>query len=94
MNVATIIRDQIKILDKWAFGSWGAKDMVALNDGLQFKTSGMARWKGIVQIKYDEGQDLYNVIFGRVRKFEWKIDKEVNGIFVEDLVNVIDSQVG
>ena len=94
MSIAKIILGQIKALDFWALGAWGAKDMVALNDGLQFKTSGMVRWKGIVQVKYDEGQDLYNVIFGRIRKYEWKIDNQVEGVFVEDLVEVINSQVG
>lgn len=94
MNVATIIRDQIRVLDRFAFGAWGAKDFVAMNDGLKFKTGGMVRWKGYVYVKYDEGQDLYNVIFGRIRKYEWKVDKEVNGVFVEDLVRVIDGQVG
>lgn len=94
MSVANTILGQIKALDKWALGAWGAKDLVAMNDGLKFKTGGMVRWKGYVYVKYDEGQDLYNVIFGRIRKYEWKVDKEVNGVFVEDLVRVIDGQVG
>lgn len=94
MSVAKIILGQIKALDKWALGAWGAKDLVAMNDGLKFKTSGMVRWKGYVYVKYDEGQDLYNVIFGRIRKYEWKVDKQVDGVFVEDLVEVINSQVG
>ena len=41
MNIATIIRDQIKAMDFWALGAWGAKDMIALSKGLSFKTSGM-----------------------------------------------------
>jgi hypothetical protein len=94
MSVAKIILDQIKALDKWAMGSWGAKDLMNMGDGLKFKTSGMVKWKGYVYVKYDEGQDLYNVIFGRVRKLEWKVDKQVDGVFAEDLVNVIDGQVG
>ena len=28
MNIAETIRDQIKALDFWAFGAWGAKDFV------------------------------------------------------------------
>lgn len=94
MSVAKIILDQIKALDKWAMGSWGAKELMNMGDGLKFKTSGMVKWKGYVYVKYDEGQDLYNVIFGRVRKLEWKVDKQVDGVFAEDLVNVIDGQVG
>jgi len=94
MNVATIIRDQIKTLDKWAFGAWGAKEMVNTGNGLRFKSSGMVKWKGYVHVVYDEGNDLYNVVFGKIRKMEWKTVKEVKGVFVEDLVNVIDAQVG
>lgn len=93
MNIATTIRDQIKAIDPWAFNAWGTKDMMALKDGLQFKSSGMCGWKGIVQVKYDEGQDLYNVTFGKIRKLEWKVAKSVNGVFVEDLVKTIDAQV-
>ena len=94
MSVANIILGQIKALDKWALGAWGAKDLVAMNDGLKFKTGGMVRWKGYVYVKYDEGQDLYNVIFARIRNMEWKEDKRVEGVFVEDLVRIIDGQVG
>lgn len=94
MNTATIIRDQIRALDRFAFGAWGTKDMVNMGDGLKFKTSGMTRWKGHVYVKYDEGRDLYNVDFFRVRNAEVKYDKRVEGVFAEDLVTVIDAQVG
>lgn len=94
MSVAQIILGQIKALDKWALGAWGAKDLMNMGDGLKFKTGGMVKWKGYVYVKYDEGQDLYNVIFARIRKMEWKVDKEVNGVFAEDLVRIIDGQVG
>lgn len=94
MNTATIIRDQIRALDRFAFGAWGTKDMVNMGDGLKFKTSGMTRWKGHVYVKYDAGRDLYNVDFFRIRKAEVKYDKRVEGVFAEDLVTVIDEVVG
>jgi len=95
MNAVTAtIFNQIKLLDRAAMMAWGAKDLVAMSDELKFKTSGMVRWKGYVYIKYDAAQDLYNVIFAKIRKMEWIVQKEVNGVFVEDLVNVIDAQVG
>ena len=94
MNVATVIRDQIRALDRNAFMAWGAKDFVNMGDGLKFKTSGLVKWKGYVYVKYDEGTDLYNVIFARIRNLEWKVDKEVNLVYNEDLVRIIDSQVG
>lgn len=93
-SIATTILGQIKALDVFAMGAWGAKDLVAMRDGLKFKTSGMVRWKGYVYVKYDEGQDLYNVVFGQVRKAEWKVVKQVDGVFVDMLVDIIDAQVG
>jgi len=107
MNVAKTILSQIKALDAWSLGAWGAKDLVALENGLQFKSSGgMVKNKGIVQIKLN-GLDLYDVSFGKIRKYEYKeiefggtirkyeykeIEK-VTDVFVEDLVNVIDEMV-
>jgi len=94
MNIATIIRDQIRAIDRFALGAWGAKDLVAMRDGLKFKTSGMVKWKGYVYVKYDEGMDLYDVIFARVRKLEWVEDEKVEGVYAEDLVRIIDARVG
>jgi hypothetical protein len=94
MSIAKTILSQIKQIDVFALGAWGAKDLIAMSDGLKFKTSGMVKWKGYVYIQYDYGQDLYNVIFGWVRKFQWVQDEKVEGVYVEDLVRVIDSRVG
>lgn len=94
MSITKTILSQIKCLDRMAMFAWGAKDLVAMRDGLKFKTSGMVRWKGYVYVQYDEGQDLYNVIFAQIRKLEWIERKRVEGVFAEDLVNTIDSQVG
>ena len=93
MNVAKTILSQIKALDGWSLGAWGAKDLVALENGLQFKSSGMVKKKGIVQIKLN-GSDLYDVSFGKVRKFEYKEIKKINDVFVGDLVDIIDEMVG
>jgi hypothetical protein len=94
MSIAKTILSQIKTLDFWAMGAWGAKDLVAMNDGLKFKTSGMVKWKGYVYVKYDYGQDLYDVIFARIRKMEWIEDEKVEGVYAEDLVNIISQKVG
>jgi hypothetical protein len=94
MNVATIIRDQIKAIDFWAFGAWGAKNLANVGNGLSFKTSGSVRWKGTVTVILDEAKDLYVVKFTRLRKLNVVVDKVVENVFVEDLVNVIDAQVG
>ena len=94
MNIATIIRDQIRAIDRFALGAWGAKDLVAMRDGLKFKTSGMVKRKCYVYVKYDEGMDLYDVIFARIRKLEWIEDEKVEGVYAEDLVRIIDGFVG
>ena len=92
--VAETILGQIKAIDVWAMGAWGAKDLINMGDGVKFKTSGMVKWKGYVYVKYDHGRDLYDVIFARIRKMEWQVVEQVNGVFAEDLVRVIDTRVG
>lgn len=94
MTIAREILNQIKALDFFAMGAWGAKDLVAMDDGLKFKTSGMTPWKGHVYIKYNAGTDLYDIEFFRIRKLEVKTDKKIVGVFVEDLVKTIDKFVG
>ena len=93
MNIATTIRNQIMTIDGMALWAWGAKNLIALEDGLQFKSSGMVKWKGFVTIKLN-GRDLYDVEFGKVRKGEYTSVKKVSDIFAEDLVNTIELQVG
>jgi hypothetical protein len=94
MSIAKNILEQIKAIDVWALGAWGAKELVAMNDGLKFKTSGMVKWKGYVYIQYNEGQDLYDVIFAKIRKYEWKEQERVEGVYFDQLVEIIDRRVG
>lgn len=94
MNTAQIILSQIRALDPRAMMAWGAKDLVNTGKGLAFKTSGMTPWKGYVCINYNEGKDLYQIEFVRVRKYERKVDKTVDDVFAEDLVQIIDNFVG
>ena len=93
MSVAKTVHSQIKTLSPWALPAWGAKELVALENGLQFKSSGMVKNKGIIQVKLN-GSDLYNVTFGKVRKFKYKEIKKVTDVFVEELIDVIDEMVG
>ena len=94
MNTAQIILSQIKALDPMALFAWGAKDLVNMGDGLKFKTSGMTPYKGQVYIKYNEGRDLYEIQFFRIRKAELKMDKIVEDVYAEDMVGIIDNFVG
>ena len=94
MSIAQTILSQIKGLDPMAMMAWGSKELVAMRDGLKFKTSGMVKWKGYVYVQYDEGQDLYNVIFAKIRKFEWIEQERVEGVYFDQLVEIIDRRVG
>jgi hypothetical protein len=53
-----------EIRNPMATWAWGAKDMVAMEDGLRFKTTGMVKNKGYVTIKLN-GRDLYDIEFGK-----------------------------
>ena len=92
-GTAGVIYSQIKTMSPWAMAAWGTKELVVLKDGLQFKSSGMVKNKGIIQIKLN-GSDLYDVTFGKVRKFKYKELKKVTDVFVEDLIDTIDEMVG
>ncbi len=94
MNTAQIILSQIKTIDPMAMFAWGAKDLVNMGDGLKFKTSGMTPYKGQVYIKYNEGRDLYEIQFFRIRNAELKMDKIVEDVYAEDMVGIIDNFVG
>lgn len=94
MNIAQTILSQIKTFDPRALWAWGAKDLVNMGNGLKFTSSGMCRWKGQVYIRYNEGKDLYEVEFFRIRKAQMITVKTVEDVYAEDLVGVIDQQVG
>ena len=94
MNVAQEILYVIKTLDPWAMGAWGAKNLVSMEDGLKFQTSGMTPWKGHVYVKYVYGKDLYEVQFYRIRKGEIKMYEVIEDVYAEDLVRMIDGFVG
>jgi len=94
MNIAQTILSQIKTIDPMALPAWGAKDLMDMNNGLRFKTSGMTPYKGYVYIRYNEGADLYDVSFYRIRKLEVKMDKVIGDVYAQDLVSTIDNFVG
>lgn len=94
MSVAKTILNQIQAIDPMAMFAWGAKELVNTGNGLKFKSSGMTRWKGQVLVKYNEGTDLYDIDFFRIRKGAMVVDRKETDVYVEDLVRTIDSQVG
>ena len=107
MSAANVIFNQIKAMDSMALFDWGALRYrpTASADGLTLtlKSSGMVPWKGYIAITYNQGSDLYDVEFYRMRKHRnpkdpfaapvKKVDRKVTDVFVDSLVSVIDRQV-
>ncbi len=65
-------------------------DVKATGPGLQMDVRG--HWKGRVLIRLAPS-DTYTVIFGRVRGAKWKVDKTVDGIYADQLGEVIRDNV-
>lgn len=93
MTIAQIINQQINAIDRMAFFAWGVRQKIDTGTGLQFKSTGLATWKGNVHVKYNEGTDLYDIDFFRIRGGVVKMDKQITDVYAEDLVANIDSQV-
>ena len=93
MNVAQTILSQIKAIDARALWAWGAKDLVNTGAGLQFRVGGMAKFKGLVHVKYNAGADLYTIEFSKVRKGLPTVVNSVSDVYAESLVNEIDRVV-
>jgi len=92
-EVAKTILSHIKTLDKMAMCAWGAKNLIDIEDGLMFNSSGMVKNKGYITITLN-GNDLYDVTFGKVLKFEYKELVRIEDVFVENLVETVDNMVG
>ena len=68
--------------------SWGFHKPMALENGLRFKVTGF-KFHGIVDVVYNEGQDLFDVSFIKANK----VVNVVNGVFFDMLIDVIDEFV-
>lgn len=91
MELASTILNQIKAGDSWALGAWGARGYYAISEskdfqgGLGFKVNGL-KHKGWVTIKL-RWVDDYTISF--INKIG-QVVKEVEGIYCDQLVEVID----
>lgn len=93
-SVGETILKQIKALDKWALASWGAKDFVKSKEGIQFDVRG-SKFRGRVIIALDKRSDTYTISLGKITKnLNWKEEAHIKNVFVEDLVNVLDQNIG
>ena len=68
--------------------SWGFNQPMALENGIRFKVQGF-KFKGIVEVVYNEGRDLFDVSFIKANK----VVKSIDGVFFDMLIDVIDDFV-
>lgn len=88
MEMANYILSILKHQSMVVF-SWGFNSPTALSNGLMFKVQGFI-FKGWVKVVYNEGSDLFDIT---LLSYKMEIQKEIEGVFFDELVNVIDSNV-
>ena len=81
--IMTIFKTQLMVV--W---SWGFHKPVAIENGLQFKVQGY-KFKGVVEVAYNEGRDLFDVRFLKANK----VVNTIEGVFFDMLVDTIDDYV-
>ena len=81
--IMTILKTQLMVV--W---SWGFHQPVAIENGLQFKVQGY-KFKGVVEVAYNEGRDLFDVRFLKANK----IVDTIEGVYFDMLIDTIDDYV-
>lgn len=81
--IMTILKTQLMVV--W---SWGFHKPIALENGLRFNVQGF-KFRGIVEVVYNEGRDLFDVRFLKANK----VVNTIEGVFFDMLVDVIDDYV-
>lgn len=69
--------------------SWGFHNPKPLENGLTFKVQGFLH-KGWVLVEYNQGSDLFDI---KLLSDKLKEVKSIEGIYVDQLVDVIDDMV-
>ena len=81
--IMSILRTQLMIV--W---SWGFNTPIAVKNGLRFKVQGY-KFRGIVEVVYNEGKDLFDVSFIKANK----VVKSIEDVYFDMLVETIDHYV-
>ena len=71
----------------------GAKDFVAIDNGVQFKTGRNSKSINTIVIRLN-GRDLYDVEFGRVRKYEYKVVNKYDDVYNDMLKDLFEENTG
>lgn len=83
MYIMRVLKTKLMIV--W---SWGVSSPKTITNGLSFEVQGF-RFKGTVEIKYNVGTDLFDISFIERNK----VVEAVEGIYIDQLVSVIDCHV-
>ena len=81
--IMSILKTQLMVMFSWGFNS-----PVAIQNGLRFKVQGF-KFRGIVEVVYNEGSDLFDLSFIKRNK----VVKSIDGVFFDMLVDTIDDFV-
>ena len=81
--ILNIFKTQLMVV--W---SWGFHQPIAIENGLRFKVNGF-KYRGVVEVRYNEGHDLFDVNFIK----SGKVVKTIEDVFFDMLVSVIDLYV-
>ena len=81
--IMSIFKTQLMVV--W---SWGFNSPMAVKNGLRFKVQGF-KFRGTVEVRYNEGSDLFDVSFIKAGK----VIKTIDGVFFDMLVETIDNCV-
>ena len=81
--IMSILKTQLMVV--W---SWGFNKPMALKNGLRFNVQGF-KFRCVVEVIYNEGQDLFDVSFIKANK----VVKSIDVVFFDMLVDVIDGYV-
>ena len=74
-----------KLMVVW---SWGFNSPMAIPNGLRFKVQGF-KFRGVVEVAYNEGKDLFEVSFIK----RGKVVEVITDVYLDMLVDVIDNKV-
>ena len=81
--IISILRTQLMVM--W---SWGFNSPIAIKNGLRFKVQGF-KFRVTVEVRYNEGSDLFDVSFIKADK----VIRTIDGVFFDMVVETIDNYV-
>ncbi len=94
MIIQDTILKQIRSLDKWALGAWGAREFKGSGCTLFFRVNGTKLKRGWIEVALNEGLDTYTVTGMYQYDMKIKTTESIQGVYWDNLVQVIDSIVG